>query len=177
MNTTETTLVNAATVVIKPVVAGKFNGAFKTFAQNWYNLLNFYGLRKEVSHKIASDCMAALGLAMSKEGSDSLKATVSKANGSGDGGFRIGGKSGLTKYSYAMALVRICQVIESLRLEKLTLKPIKIADLEEFLTEDLTKYVALCDKWAEEQKWITAVEASDAEQSKANKPDDDEDED
>jgi len=165
MSTNNTT---ATATAIKPVVAGQFNGAFKAFAQNWYNLLKFYGIDAKVSHKIASDCMAALGLAMSKEGSDSIKAVVSKANSSGEGSFKIGGKSGLTKHSFAMSIVRICQVIDSLKTEKLTSKPIKIADLEEFLNEDLTKYVAECGQWAGKQTWITAMEAADAAKAKSN---------
>jgi hypothetical protein len=165
-----TTKNNSATVtaVSKSIVAGQFNGAFKSFASNWNCLLKYYGISPQVSHKIASDCMAALGLAMSKEGADSLKATVSKANSSGEGSFKIGGKSGLTKHSYAMSIVRICQVIDSLKTEKLTSKPIKIADLEEFLNEDLTKYVSECGQWASKQEWITATQQADRVKATAN---------
>lgn len=127
------------------IILGKFNGAFRVFAANWFGLLVFYGLTKKQSHKIAFDAMSALGTAMAQD--SELYAKVSKANKNGDGSFKIGGKSGLTQHSNAMKVIRVCQLLEAIREEKLTQKPCKLNDMEQFLSEELSTYVSDCEQW------------------------------
>ena len=141
MQTTQTETVKTN----KPITLGVFNGAFKVFASNWFTLLKFYGLSKKSAHKTATDAMSALGMAMSQD--SKLSAAVSKANKVGESSFKITGNSGLTKHSYAMSIIRICQLLEKIREEGLTAKPLKLANVEEFLTEDLNDYLAECEAW------------------------------
>ena len=152
MSTTATTVnPSVQSTEVKPISVGKFNGSFKNFAANWFYLLKFYGMSAKSSHKLASDAMSALGNAMSKD--SKLDATVSKANKDGQSSFKISGKSGLTQHSYAMSIIRTCQLLEKIREEKLTYKPLKLADMENFLQPDLLKYVSECENWAKSQKW------------------------
>lgn len=144
-DTQNTPTQETASIAKEKIVAGKFNGAFKTFAANWYHLLKFYGLSEKASHKVAADAMSAMGQAMSKD--SDLSAAVSKANKHGESSFKITGKSGLTKHSYAMSIIRICQLLEKIREEKLTYKPLKVADVGEFLQPTLTDYVSNCEAW------------------------------
>lgn len=138
------------------IIAGKFNGAFKNFASNWYYLLKFYGISEFAAHKVATDAMSALGAAMSKD--SKLEAVVSKANKNGDSSFKIAGKSGLTQHSYAMSLIRVCQLLEKIRDEKLTAKPLKLANLEEFLNQDILGYLKSCKTWAESVQFVNTLE-------------------
>lgn len=142
---------SSQTSEVKPIQVGKFNGSFKNFASNWYYLLKFYGMSPKASHKLASDAMSALGNAMSKD--SKLDAAISKANKDGQSSFKISGKSGLTQHSYAMSIIRTCQLLEKIREEKLTYKPLKLADMDDFMQPDLLKYIAECEAWAKVQKW------------------------
>ena len=155
---------------VASIQIGRFNGAFKNFAANWFHLVKFYGLDPKVCHKIATDAMSALGVAMSKDGK--LDAAVSKANKNGESSFKISGKSGLTQHSYAMSIVRICQLLEKIREEGLTYKPLKLAQVEEFVQPTIMQYVSECEAWAAKQVWdgesvpATATpEESDSEES------------
>ncbi len=160
----------ASTTVQTPIQVGRFNGAFKNFAANWFHLCKFYGIDAKVCHKIATDAMSALGVAMSKDGK--LDAAVSKANKNGESSFKISGKSGLTQHSYAMSIVRICQLLEKIREEGLTYKPLKLAEVSDFVQPSIMKYVDECGAWAAKQVWeddrivqTSEQESEDSEES------------
>lgn len=159
MNTTNVQEVNSDVAVApsvavktpKPIECGRFEGSFKLFASRFYNDCTYYGISKEVAHKVAVDGMSSLGLAMSKDAE--LAAKISKANKQGEGKFKLSGTSALVQTSNAMILIRLVQQLESLREEKLLAKPLKLNDLTDFLKKEVQEYLSDCEKWVKTQVW------------------------
>ena len=136
---------------VKPLSLGQFNGAFKRFADTWFNDLRFYGIDPYAAHKVCNDGMSKLGDAMSKDAT--LGAQVSKANKDGNYRFAISGKSDYVKGSNALTLIRISQQLEKLRVEKLLCAPLNITDLRKFIHEDVNNYLKESQDWADAQEW------------------------
>jgi hypothetical protein len=145
--------IESAEVKIVKIWCGEFNGAFKNFANACYNDLKFYGLPKEVAHKVASDFMSSLGDAMSQD--SDLSAKVSKAKKEGESRFNLSGKSGYVKQSYAMSIARIAQELDKIRVEKLFCKPVSMEFLVKngFLSKELMAYLEKSEQWAAAQTW------------------------
>ncbi len=135
----------------KAIECGRFEGAFKLFAQRFYNDLKFYGIEIKVAHKVASDGIASLGQAMSQDAD--LAAKVSKANKDGNGKFKLSGTSGLTKQSNAMMLIRLTQQLDALKDEKLLCKPLNLNDLQAFIKPEVKEYLEECEGWVAGQEW------------------------
>lgn len=139
----------------KQITVGRFEGAFKLFAQTYYKDLKFYAFSPEVAHKVASDAVSVLGLAMSKDAT--LAAKISKANKNGEHKFKLSGSSAAVAGHNSMILVRLVQQLDALREEELLKadKPLKLADLMEHVHPEVQDYITGCEKWASEQVWET----------------------
>jgi hypothetical protein len=142
-----------AVIASKTITAGEFNGSFKLFAANWFRDLKFYGFSPEVSHKVCTDGMSQLGLAMSQDAA--LDAKVKKANKNGESGFKVSGSSGLVRMHNSMAVIRLVQMIDALRMEGL-LHPkefIRVTDMQTHLNPVLKKYITECEEWVKTATW------------------------
>ena len=151
----DTTTVQSAVETPKEIKCGVFSGAFRLFAASWFSLLTFWGVEKPVAHKLSSDCMSQLGLALSN-GDSELAAKIGKAKKNGESAFRISGKSGGTTMHNSMAIIRLVQVLEDLRYKEGFV--LKSLDWQNALTDGKDKdglktYLAECDVWAAKQVW------------------------
>ena len=130
---------------VKPIRHGHFNGALSRFQVSAFGDLFHGGFSKEVAHKIASDYGSDLGRLMASDSEFASK--ISKANKEGESKISLSGK-GKIKNSFAMAIIRACQVIDGLYMESL-IEHRKVPQL----TERLADYVTDCEKWAAGQVW------------------------
>jgi len=135
------------------IKCGRFEGAFKVFADKFYSEVKFYGIGPKIAHKVACDACSNLADAMSKDAELAAKVNKEKAKSDGETSFKLSGKSGLVKMSNAMILIRLTQQLEALRAEKLLCKPLKLTDLSEFLKEEVQDYLIGAAAWAERQEW------------------------
>jgi len=136
-----------------PIKCGRFEGAFKVFADKFFSEVKFYGIDAKIAHKVACDACSNLADAMSKDAELAAKVNKEKAKSDGETSFKLSGKSGLVKMSNAMILIRLTQQLEALRAEKLLCKPLKLTDLSEFLKEEVQDYLDESAAWAERQEW------------------------
>lgn len=100
------------------VTFGEFNGAFASYARNWFYDLTAFGMPQEQAHKVASDAMSDLGNAM-RGGNADVSAKISKAKKDGTSEFKFGGKSDRAYLTSAMSIIRVAQTLASLKAEKL----------------------------------------------------------
>ena len=138
--------VPSTAATLERVKLGQFTGAFQRFGVNWFGLLFAYGISKLTAHKIAVDAMSSLGLAMAS-GNAELAAAISKANKQGESTFKISGKSGLTAHSNALAIIRLCQLLEKVRDEKLFVERPQLPSIKGLLTPEHVEYLEKCAKW------------------------------
>jgi hypothetical protein len=129
-------------VVIRP---GQFAGALSRFQVSAFGDLFHGGFSKQVSHKIASDFGSDLGRLMSTDSEFASK--IGKANKDGESRIKLSG-GGKIKSSYAMSIIRTCQVVDGLYMEGL-IESRKVP----IMTEKLADYVKDCETWAAGQTW------------------------
>jgi len=143
--TVQTPNVSASTPEVKTIRPGHFAGALSRFQVSAFGDLFRGGFSKQVSHKIATDFGSDLGRLMATDSEFSSK--ISKANKEGESRIKLSG-GGKIKSSYAMSIIRTCQVIDGLYVEGL-IEDRKVP----VLTEKLSEYVETCKTWASEQNW------------------------
>ena len=100
------------------VTFGEFNGAFASYARNWFYDLTAFGMPQEQAHKVASDAMSDLGNAM-RSGNADVSAKISKAKKDRTSEFKFGGKSDRAYLTSAMSIIRVAQTLAALKAEKL----------------------------------------------------------
>ena len=124
------------------VRAGQFGGAFKQFAVGWFGDLFAYGLSKKAAQLVAEAAMAQLGDAMAE--SPKLAAEVGKAKAEGVA-LKFSGKSGVTSYTPALALIRAVQQLEKLRKEGLLVSRVNVSKVPGLFPENVEKFIAKCE--------------------------------
>lgn len=128
---------------------GKFNGAFAGFALNAYNSIFVCGVSKGAAHKMANDYASAIGRGISED--DEFASKVAKAKKNGD--MKITGKLEATLNDDSAKILRVCQVLGTLKQEKLVTK-YPTLDTDN-LNPDLVNYLATCEAWAKAQTFDT----------------------
>ena len=137
----------APTYLVKPIILGKFTGAFGNFQAAAWTDLKLAGFESAIAHKIAQDYGSDLGNAM-KNGTD-FASKIGKAKASGESRIAISGK-GSTQMSNTMALLRVCEVVAGLWREKLVTS-YSIEGLT--LKKEVATYIEECATWASEQTY------------------------
>jgi len=143
---------NVAPAKIIKIQVGDFRGNMKLVAERFFNDLKNFGFSPRLAHKIAGDCMADLGQAMSKD--VDLAAKISKAKkDTKESKFKITGTTAALAQTNAMGLVRLVQQLDSMHDEGLFAKCPNVPSLASSLHKEVQDYIARCETWVESQSW------------------------
>ena len=140
------TLETPSVETVKPIILGKFGGAFSNFQISCFWDLKAAKLSAEVAHKIAFDYGSDIGNAF-KSGDAELTSKVAKAKKDGSAKSKIAG-GGSTRTSRTMSVYRAVQQIDSLYTEGLLASRELNVDT---LTKQLREYIAECEEWAKDK--------------------------
>lgn len=148
-NTTETIVPVTAK---KPIILGKFPGAFGNFQAAAFTDLKAAGFDARLAHKIALDYGSDIGNAMrngTSKGND-FGTKIAKAKQSGDARVTIGGR-GDTQMSNTMALLRVVQVTSSLCLNEKLITSYEIN--RDTLKSEVKIYLKECEETIADWTW------------------------
>lgn len=132
---------------------GRLTGSFGRFQFSAYGDLKRVGIDAKVAHKVAFDYGADIGNALKNANDDKLKTQVGKASKDGNGSIKLSA-SGYAAMSPAMKLIRIAQVLFSLKAEELVTDC--TLDMST-LSKSIKQYVESCEEWASKREFVESL--------------------